>query len=64
MLWKLADNVKYEDDCEVSEGKARTGKKVCRDVRLKLSFFCEFMSLERKKVKLKRKRPWKFSKHC
>lgn len=27
MLWKLADNVKYEDDCEVSVGKARTGKK-------------------------------------
>lgn len=21
MLWKLADNVKYEDDCEVREGK-------------------------------------------
>lgn len=28
MLWKLADNVKYEDDCEVSVGKARTWNKV------------------------------------
>lgn len=25
MLWKLADNVKYEDDCEVSAAKAGTG---------------------------------------
>lgn len=27
MLWKLADNVKYEDDCEVSVGRAREKKK-------------------------------------
>lgn len=23
MLWKLADNVKYEDDCEVSIGRGQ-----------------------------------------
>lgn len=73
MLWKLADNVKYEDDCEVSVGKARTGKKkFCRLIKdgVKVgafgSFKVEFLlriyeSLERKKVKLNRKRAWKAS---
>lgn len=60
MLWKLADNVKYEDDCEVSVGKARTEKEVCRLIKdgAKVGTFGNFQvefllqineSLERKK---------------
>lgn len=73
MLWKLADNVKYEDDCEVSVGKARTWKKVYPLIKdgakvgtigsfkvelffLLLLFLRIYENLERKKVKLNRKR--------
>lgn len=53
MLWKLADNVKYEDDCEVSlDRDARPGgEKVLRerqaDCKNSLSCFSNALVLDK-----------------
>lgn len=40
MLWKLADNVKYEDDCEVSvEGGFQGKGGFCDERNLLVKFF-------------------------